>query len=329
MPDAAARGFPFPVETPYRMRADLARLDGPAVPRLPDEATLLAAKREALRMRPDRIRAADPERAPEDVARDVAAGLGALARVRPDVVRPAVPDDASTLHGAYGAWTARDPGGRAWTFPTLAADDPTLHARPDDPPWAGLADAAALALPEDLVWMRDDGGPGRASLLHVAFPSHWEPERRGGASLHELHAPVADGERLRAASTALMRAIARKGPFRRHVWSLNPTASLDRHPRALAEAGAPAGPAGGTGVADTFFRVEVQTTLPNPDAGVALFLIRVRVAPLAEVLDEAPGRAGRLAASIRSMSPAVRAYKGVREADRLLRELDEWDESRF
>ncbi len=141
-----------------------------------------------------------------------------------------------------------------------------------------------------------------------------------------------------------MRAIAEKGPFERFVWSLNPTAALDRHPRAAGVSGRPPGP----GVADrsaearaafsaapagdaagpidaTWFRVERQTTLPFPDARVALFLIRVLVAPLREVLAAEPGRAARLAASIRSMSPEVAAYKGVAGGGpALLRALDAW-----
>jgi hypothetical protein len=308
-PGGPAAAFPFPVEVPYRMRADLVRLDGPVAPRLPDEAALLAAKRAALATRAARVRVPDPERDPDDLARDVAAALPALASARPDRVRPGATPDAATLH---------DPDGRAWSFPLLAADDPAVA---EGPAWRRLADAAALSFAEDLVWIRDDGGAGRASLLQVAFPSHWPPERRAGASLLELHGPVADGGRLRAASVALTRAIVRKGPFRRHVWSLNPTPALDRHPDADGVAGAPAGQV--ATLADAWFRVEVQTTVPLPQAGLALFLIRVRVAPLREVLAAAPGRAARLAASIRSMSDAVRRYKGSGTgAEGLLAELD-------
>ena len=308
-PDGHVAAFPFPVEVPYRMRADLERLDGPVAPRLPGEDAALAAKREALATRADRVRVPDRERDPADLARDVASALPALAAERPDRVRPGARTDALTLH---------DPDGRPWSFPLLAPDEAAVV---DGPLWRCLADAAAASFAEDLVWIRDDGGAGRASLLHVAFPSHWRPERRAGASLLELHGPVADGERLRAASVALTRAMRRKGPFRRHVWSLNPTPSLDRHPDADGVAGAPAGRV--VTLEGTWFRVEVQTTVPLPDAGMALFLIRVRVAPLREVLAAQEGRAARLAASIRSMSDAVRRYKGLADgAETLLAELD-------
>lgn len=305
--------MPFPVVVPYRMRSDLTPLRGAPFLDGPDAARMLRAKRDALRVRPERVRGRDPFRSPAEAAADVAATVPRLAELRPDVVRPAAVD-------AEGA--VLDPSGaRAWSFPRLDAE--TLACIGEMPPETRLVDALAASLPEDLVWMRDDSAAGRASMLHVAFPSHWAPNERGGASLAELHGPVADGERLRAASAALMRAIVNKGPFERFVWSLNPTSSLDRHPRALGSAGRPPGP--GDAIERSWFRVERQTTLPFPDHGLALFAIRVLVAPLAQVLAVAPGRAATLAASIRSMSEPVRAYKGVAdEADAVLATLDRW-----
>lgn len=311
---------PFPVDVPYRMRADLTRLDGSPFREGPDADRLRTAKLDALRFRPERVRALDPKRSPAAIAADVAATLPTLARLRPDVVRPAAASEAGAVD---------DPAGqRAWAFPRLADE---VLGRVADAPWpTRLADALALSLPEDLVWMHDDGEGGRAALLHVCFPSHWPPDERGGAGLAELHGPVADGERLRAASAALMRAIAEKGPFERFVWSLAPSAALDRHPRDRRRSGRPPGPGATTGsdadpIDAGWFRVERQTTLPFPDARVALFLIRVLVAPLREVLAVEPGRAARLAASIRSMSPEVAVYKGVADGGpALLEALDAW-----
>ena len=303
---------PFPVEVPVRMRADLTPLAGELLARGPDDDALLAAKRDALRLRAERVRGRDPERTLAAAASGVAATLSALARLRPDAVRAAGAGEDGALPG---------PGrGRAWSFPRLNEELRDLLERSPEP--LRLADALALSLPEDLVWMRNDGAAGRASLLHVAFPSRWAPERRGGASLTELHGPVADGERLRAASAALMRAIAHKGPFERHVWSLAPTPALDLHPRAT-EAGParPTDPATGP-LASTWWRVERQTTLPFPEADLALFAIRVGIARLDAVLAVEPGRAARLAAALRSMSPAVLDYKGVDDPAPLLDALD-------
>ena len=308
---------PFPVEAPYRTRADLARLEGPAFPRLPDDDALRAQKARALSERPERIRVPDPERG-GDVGRDVAATLPRIAELRPDLITPAT-------QAVAPAFTVADAHGRAWAFPTLTAEAAELLRA--CPPATCVADALALSLPDDLTWMRDDGAAGRASLLHVAFPSRWAPETRAGASLAELHGPVADGAALRAASAALMRAIVRKGPFRRWVWSVPATPALDLHPKRCRGAGErPATPSGGV-VARSWLRVERQTTVPFPAAGLALFAIRVQVAPLAQVLTDRPGRAALLAASIRSMSSETRTYKGLAGADALLVELDRWTEA--
>ena len=329
---------PFPVEVPYRTRADLARLEGPAFPRLPDDDALRALKARALRERPERIRVPDPGRGADAVAADVAVTLPRIAELRPDVIRPA--DLETDLAGNLETERAgdlvpaastivTDVHGRAWAFPALGPE--AAEALRACPPATRAADALALSLPDDLAWMRDDGAAGRASLLHVSFPSHWAPDARAGASLAELHGPVADGEALRAASAALMRAIVRKGPFRRWVWSVQATPALDLHPQARTEgddgaAPAPIGSEGSEGsegvLASAWFRVERQTTVPFPEAGLALFAIRIQVTPLAQVLDERPGRAARLGASIRSMSAGARRYKGLVGADALLEALD-------
>ena len=325
---------PFPVEVPYRTRADLARLEGPAFPRLPDDDALRALKARALRERPERIRVPDPGRGADAVAADVAATLPRIAELRPDVIRPAdLERDLETGHAgdlvAAASTIVTDVHGRTWAFPALGPE--AAEVLRACPPATRAADALALSLPDDLAWMRDDGAAGRTSLLHVSFPSHWAPEARAGASLAELHGPVVDGEALRAASAALMRAIVRKGPFRRWVWSVQATPALDLHPQAQPErddgaAPAPIGSEGSEGsegvLARAWFRVERQTTVPFPESGLALFAIRIQVTPLAQVLDERPGRAARLAASIRSMSAGARRYKGLVGADALLEPLD-------
>lgn len=337
---------PFPVEDPYRMRADLRRLDGS--PFLPDdEAARYQAEKLTLLVRdPGRVRVADPAASPGALHEDVVAVAAALARLRPDAVRPAAPGaGAGRSDGPYPHGSA--PAGRygrarpaatvdGFEFPLLS--ERSLQALTTMPAATRLADALALSLQEDLVWMRDDGRGGRAGLLHVCFPSRWDPGARGGASLLDLHGPVADGERLRTASAPLMAAIASKGPFERHVWSLEQGPDLDRHParqdRAYGDAPAavPASPSDARGRGDVgdvlaaaWFRVERQTTLPFPDRKLALFAIRVLVAPLLDVLGQHPDRARRLARSIRTMRPQVLRYKGLSErSDALLAALDEY-----
>ncbi len=169
-----------------------------------------------------------------------------------------------------------------------------------------LARAFLLACADDLVVLRRRG-PGRATaeLLAVAFPSGWPPRERAGADLLALHAPVADGDRLRTASPALTEALLTKGPYVQHVWGLDPDGRLDRDPSAP-----DAAPRACPAPQDWWLRVERQTTLPLPHLGRALFLIRPHLVPLADLDD---GQRRTVAAAVASMTPAALAYKGLLE----------------
>ena len=73
-----------------------------------------------------------------------------------------------------------------------------------------------------------------------------------------------------------------------------------------------------------YFRIERQTTWPLPQFERAVFFIRLLMSPLLDVLRVAPDRATELAASLRSMTPAIVAYRGMTDAlPRLLAELDQ------
>lgn len=174
----------------------------------------------------------------------------------------------------------------------------------DDP--LALARAFLLACADDLVVLRRRG-PGRATaeLLAVAFPSGWPPRERAGADLPALHAPVADGERLRAASAALTEALLTKGPYVQHVWGLDPDGRWDRDPSAPDAARHACPPP-----EQWWLRVERQTSLPLPRLGRALFLIRPHLLPLTAL----PIRQRRtLHDAVASMSAATLAYKGLTE----------------
>lgn len=169
-----------------------------------------------------------------------------------------------------------------------------------------LAEAFLLACSDDLVVLRRRG-PARATceLLAVAFPSGWPPRERAGADLPALHAPVADGERLRAASAALSEALLVKGPFSQHVWGLDPDGRLDRDPSAP-----DAAPHGCPPPQQWWLRVERQTSLPLPALDRALFLIRPHLVPLTQ-LDGEQRRV--LHDAVASMSREALAYKGLTE----------------
>lgn len=219
-------------------------------------------------------------------------------------------------------------------------------------PLERLADALALAVQEDLVVMagggsgdrdpgdRDPGDldpddldpgernpdDGRSELLHVCFPSSWDPAARAGAGFVALHAPVPHSDTLRSAAGRVVRAMVSKGPFVRYVWSLAPDGALDRNPRRIGTQPPPDQPPPDLHAPDParlWFRVERQTVMPLPASGRALFTIRVYRAPLPSVLTT-PERRRTLASALRSMDAALLAYKGVgglREA--LLAYLDD------
>ena len=165
--------------------------------------------------------------------------------------------------------------------------------------WELLALAWGLACADDLVVLRR-AGPGqlRAELLAVAFPSGWSPRDRAGASLTQLHAPVADGARLQRASAALSEALLTKGPYLQHVWGLDRCGRLDQDPRSSYD----------DEPLVWHLRVERQTSVPLPHLDRALFTIRPYLTPLTELT---PDQRGRLGQALASMSPESLAYKGV------------------
>ena len=164
-----------------------------------------------------------------------------------------------------------------------------------------------LACPADLVVLRRRGeGLLTAELLAVTFPSGWPVRRRAGASLTELHAPVADGERLQRAAPALSEALLTKGPYLQHVWGIDPCGRLDQDP----DVAYPPEPV------RWHLRVERQTTVPLPHLGRALFTIRPFLTPV-DALTAA--QRAELGAALASLTPAGRAYKGV--PDELIAQL--------
>jgi hypothetical protein len=167
-------------------------------------------------------------------------------------------------------------------------------------------DVLALAVQEDLVIMKDDGDAGVSELMHVCFPSHWNPGERVGQSLYGLHQPVANNEQLLKASKNTLQAMVFKGPFIRFVWSFDPTSELSQNPAFHTHGRKkPLGDDPST----WFFRVERQTTLPLPDLQRSLFTIRVFVATFASVLDAE--RKKLMEQSVLSMTDEFLKYKGL------------------
>lgn len=177
-----------------------------------------------------------------------------------------------------------------------------------------------LAVEEDLAVL--DGRSGTLPWLSVCVPSHWAPEDKLGRDFAAVHAPVADGDVLRAASAQLVRLATSGERWERHVWTVTPSGRYDQHPRRQPRVAWP-----GTQDAQAFaracwLRAERQTFFPvGRGTGQAIFTIRVTLTPLVQALDT-PQRRERMRAALQSMSSAVLQYKGLAAArDPLLRWL--------
>ena len=194
----------------------------------------------------------------------------------------------------------------------------------------------ALAIQEDFVILKQHDEALRTEYLSVCFPSRWDPREKLGLDFAAIHAPVADNQTLIAAAQSIMRMAFMKQPMLRHVWLIVPSASLDQHPDKndtwWTETLRDMSPL----LPNLFFRVERQTTWPLPHLQRAVFFIRVMMSPLVDVLSVRPepvegsgrvsARATELAASLRSMTPEVVAYRGMRDAmPRLLAELEHFE----
>ena len=149
-----------------------------------------------------------------------------------------------------------------------------------------------------------DAMPASVPWMAVALPSHWAPEHKVGLGFAQLHAPVADGDRVRQAGEALVRLVAGPERWERFVWTVTDQPRLHAHPRRVAT------DRWANGLDRAWFRSERQTFIPVAGQRQAIFTIAVDVRPLADVVDT-PERAQRLAEALASMSPAVLDYRGL------------------
>jgi dimethylamine monooxygenase subunit A len=318
-----ASRIPWPVSAPFRMRPNLQKLD-PVAPALlwRDEMA------QVYRRERERVITAHPERALVGEPHEDA--LAAISRLAP-----------SPLVGAgwgEGAAGTSDHAASSHATPRLSPVLQTASAQacadrsgggshairnPASTAQLERANDVALAMQEDFVILKHDGDTLRTEYLSVCFPSRWDPREKLGLDFAAIHAPVADNQMLLAAGPNIMTMAFMKQPMLRHVWLIVPSASLAQHPEqndySWSETLKDQAPL----LRRLFFRVERQTTWPLPMLSRAVFFIRVMMCPLVDVIKAAPGRAAELAASLRSMTPAIVAYRGMTDAlPRLLSELD-------
>ena len=290
--------MPWPVTTPFRMRPNLEKLDADA------PALLLRDElAEVYRRERERVIASHRERAMVGTVNEQA--INAIHGLAPSLL-------------AGEGWGEGDGGSSSQSSAPIRR-----HPLPSPLP---SREREQNTMQEDFVILKQEGDTLRSEYLSVCFPSRWDPREKLGLDFAAIHAPVADNKTLIAAGQSIMTMAFMKQPMLRHVWLIVPSASLDQHPDK--------NEAWWTGtlrdmsplLPNLFFRVERQTSWPLPQFQRAVFFIRVMMSPLVDVLANAPGRAPELAASLRSMTPEVVAYRGMREAmPRLLAELDHFE----
>jgi dimethylamine monooxygenase subunit A len=184
----------------------------------------------------------------------------------------------------------------------------------------GAANPLELAFEEDFAVL--DGDTTTLPWLCVCAPSHWAPEDKVGLPFAAVHAPVADGALLVAASAQLARLVTGGQRWERYVWTISPSGRHDQHPRRHPRAPWPSGADPAAFAAGCWLRAERQTFFPvGQGTRQAVFTIRVMLQPLTHAIDS-PDKARRLHDSLASMTEGVLAYKGLTQArDPLLRWL--------
>jgi hypothetical protein len=171
-----------------------------------------------------------------------------------------------------------------------------------------------MSLQEDWVLFSPNRqGQLSAQILSVHLPSGWDPREKAGMTFSEIHEPVADNTLIMKAADHISNVICTKGPFIRHVWAISNTGKLSRRPDLITERR-------DNDINQMWYRCERQTTIPV-DGEAALFLIRVYVAPLAEVFQDREKKKA-IIDSINSMSDAVIAYKGYERLRNYLNQHD-------
>lgn len=181
----------------------------------------------------------------------------------------------------------------------------------------GLLRLGELWEPDFVLLRRGDDGEFRTVAGVVCFPSSWDLREKLGLGVTAVHDVVPTlnptlGSRIR---TFLDRLPA-EGVFERENWGLAAHGDRNAHPeRPLPRLGP------GNRVSDTWLRVEHQAFRNLPGSGGLLFVIRLTVHPLAELV-RIPGVAADLRRQLLSMPEEVARYKGIAPArDSLVEDL--------
>jgi len=163
----------------------------------------------------------------------------------------------------------------------------------------------ALQLEEDIAIIYN----GRLVAMKFCFPSGFRPMDKMGMTFAEMHAPVADNQKLQQAADKVVGLISKPGAkFRRYVWTLTTSSKLSRHP--FYKSYEPSV----ISIDNLYFRQETQTTVGHGDGRTTFFFVKVDVTPFTNLPSETQQQA---IDSINSMSDAVLEYKGLNEIKKL------------
>jgi hypothetical protein len=311
---------PFPIRTPFRVVSDLYRMGTSPYGELETTAfifddtypEMIAEKLRVLQHYPEHGRCWLP-----DDLDDLTACLWSVAEYmatdQPDYLT--YTEEAFTAH-LLGITLRRDGDlvRLATPSPFVELAEACFAHLQAQPPFERLCDMLALSVQEDLVIGRpalDDRADYMECLL-VALPSHWIPLEKVGLSFMAIHLPIADSERLVAASDHVVQAISTKGPFVRYNWTLS-TADWARNPatdptfadksNALYRLDDPQAM-----LEQLYLRVERQTTVPFLPHQRYLFAIRIYQHTMQAALttDE---RRERLLSCLESIPPSTLEHR--------------------
>lgn len=208
-----------------------------------------------------------------------------------------LPTRFPTLYRRDGPWFEILATGQRWHLEAC-----TLHP----------LDLAGRLVQEDLCLMQQEDSTAPYVLVgaSVCFPTRWRLAEKIGTTLQAIHAPVPEYDaQLAPRMERLFQRLKTERPVWRLNWSLTDDPALFQPTGHGQQRPLPHITAAHAGE-QLWLRLERQTLRRLPRTGAILFTIRVYVHAL-QSLAAHPERAASLAATIRSMPPAMRHYKSL------------------
>ncbi len=174
---------------------------------------------------------------------------------------------------------------------------------------ASLPLLGSIWTPDFLLLRRNDEGEFCFVGGCVCFPSSWAPEEKIGLPLTAIHAAVPGlNPQIGARIRTFFDRLPPEGVFERSNWSLAATPELNLHPALNRPRLGPT-----ARLAQTYLRVERQAFIRLPEHEGLLFLIRLELHPLAEVVQDAEIR-DAFVAHFSSLPNPLASYKGLATA---------------